>query len=191
MARLHGQLGRRIRVRLAAVLIVSAVCVAAMWVISYATPFWVHRDREYAGVIGGSLHRGRLWIGQNVTRYQTDPPPGRAVWRAGRFVRTLSIWRFDSPEWLAWIGIDWRWKTLRVPGPYAHVQHERNVCCPLWLPAALAAASGVLLGRPAWTERRRLRGGLCPTCGYDLRMSPQRCPECGSRAARGEPCATA
>jgi hypothetical protein len=44
----------------------------------------------------------------------------------------------------------------------------------------------LVLGR--WllrTRRNRLRTeqGLCPACGYDLRASPARCPECGAEAA--------
>ena len=45
---------------------------------------------------------------------------------------------------------------------------------------------GVTAAYPAWRlarfirERRRNRVGCCPTCGYDLRASPERCPECGA-----------
>ena len=51
---------------------------------------------------------------------------------------------------------------------------------PLWIPFLLFAAYPTLafIRGPLRRYRRRKRG-LCVTCGYDLRGSPKRCPECG------------
>jgi hypothetical protein len=39
---------------------------------------------------------------------------------------------------------------------------------------------GRLVQRLQTKEQRRLAKGLCPSCGYDLRATPLRCPECGN-----------
>ena len=55
-----------------------------------------------------------------------------------------------------------------------------NLVLPLWFLATGAAAvpTGRLLLRLA--ARRKVRSGLCLSCGYDLRATPDRCPECGA-----------
>ena len=57
-----------------------------------------------------------------------------------------------------------------------------------WLSAGLAAIyTAILLAgyfplRRSHQRQARWRAGLCPECGYDLRESKERCPECGSSA---------
>jgi len=56
---------------------------------------------------------------------------------------------------------------------------------PLWLLLLLALPAPALVARRALVSRRRAARGLCLACGYDLRGSISRCPECGTPMAAG------
>ena len=74
------------------------------------------------------------------------------------------------------------------PGRYVWV---KLLVVPYWmdiLTAALPLAGAAV--RAALRSRKR-RAGLCAACGYDLRATPGRCPECGAeprlRGAAAQP----
>ena len=70
-------------------------------------------------------------------------------------------------------GFGVNWTTI---GPFSN----RRLVMPSWfLVAAFAVPPVVWL--LLWRRRvRRIREHLCPKCGYDLRASSGRCPECGT-----------
>ena len=51
---------------------------------------------------------------------------------------------------------------------------------PYWSLVLLLSIPPLLVVRRARRRRWRQRHAQCPTCGYDLRATPDRCPECGT-----------
>jgi len=57
-----------------------------------------------------------------------------------------------------------------------------QISCPFWLALLLFAALPIVWCHKRWQGirvRNRRRSGQCLQCGYDLRATPKRCPECG------------
>ena len=116
---------------------------------------------------------GRFWLFENfygrlrVFIYLKCPQDEALQWRRGAPKEVLPAFLFAD-----WSGL--------------------TVCWEFSIPhAVVAAGTGIL---PAiWTItrvrrrlilRRRMKRGLCLQCGYDLRASPARCPECGTAIVR-------
>ena len=54
-----------------------------------------------------------------------------------------------------------------------------NIRVPLWIPTFLFGSLCCLCRPLHHRRRKRKKLGLCIHCGYDLRASKDRCPECG------------
>ena len=106
-----------------------------------------------------------------------DPPTSHAPWRS----RPVGRWNYGD----VWRTLGFRLVThrtltpSRVPG--GSVKGAAViVVVPYWFLAVATAVLPALRAR-RWLKRRRARGpGFCRACGYDLRASRDRCPECGT-----------
>ncbi|HSI33200.1 MAG: PQQ-binding-like beta-propeller repeat protein [Phycisphaerae bacterium] len=130
-----------------------------------------HTAEARAGV---TSERGRLSIGRSnavwhdVTRGPLVGDANAAVW----------LTRAPLPAELS-AQSPWGWlSSAHSSGTELGDQSVRAVVVPHWPLAALFALAPLAwLG--GWRDRRRYPAGHCRGCGYDLRATPGRCPECG------------
>jgi hypothetical protein len=209
------RLARRLFTLCSAVSLLMCVRLAGVWIASYHRPAdeeWVARaasgDRRPSGYRGG-FEIGRLyparptttsswayrWVGDGSV---ADLRPRRVVWRRagieeheGRFIprdgwRAMNVAGDRLPTYGRW-GAD---RVADAPRePVTEVPY-RVWRVPYWVPFVLLAALPLCWLSVLLRNRLRdadVRKGRCTTCGYDLRASPERCPECGTAAAAASP----
>jgi hypothetical protein len=177
---------RRLVNLLTALSLLLCVAAAALWVRSY-------RVSDAVLWADGSGERGAQTLSGTWVVVQTNVPhlPARLRWDSFDS-RLISVWETGSALSLPnRLGFGYRatllpTANLRVPNPEPGVVLQpvvvtRMFLVPLWLPAVLLALP------PASRLYRRVRpryaAGRCRTCGYDLRATPDRCPECGREPA--------
>jgi hypothetical protein len=189
-----GDMRRRLFTIFSAVSLVLCVAMCVMWVRSY----WVN----------DSFYSSRWWprgLTSNESAWWLLT--GRGVVGIGHRVQQA----VESPVQMAnfkplFIHRDYSWKRERPATPLRSSQasegifrrhgfryeddpfvlsgvngYYRECDAPLWAAAVLFAiipAAQLLTAR----KRRRLIGEHCRKCGYDLRATTDRCPECGRAA---------
>jgi hypothetical protein len=191
--RLITTIARSLRRLAASACAVLFLFVLASWIASYVRPHGVTVSgvREYAlfartGVIQFHYsiktdvvqHGWNAWAIEEVG-FQPADEPATVSWRY-RGPRVMFSQRRVYQEGEVLMG-------SYVPEPStgrttALGEWTRVIGVPHWpvaLVLALPTTWTALALRRRWIGRRRRRAGLCPRCGYDLRETPERCPECG------------
>lgn len=179
-----------------AALLSLLLCIAAsgLWVRSYAARDELHRITGRDAGHAGFVQEAQTWYatsGHVAYTVQATTWPSRGAsgddpaWR----------WEHGPPRWnpsrdtiprRLGFGAAAQAGIMSSTGIGATSFTYHAVWAPCWaiVAATAVAPAAWLITLTRWhRRRRRVRAGQCPVCGYDLRATPDRCPECGKLTA--------
>jgi hypothetical protein len=171
----------------ATVSLVLCVAALALWVRSHVGGDAIYRETDDgAGQTWRTVELvwwdGNICVGHTQLQPVAGPSgqrahPVRSRWRHARINGNAMM---DGP-----LMVDWDRSTFdllppeRGLTPYGS-KTLRWLAVRLWPMVCAAAILPSLWARQLARRRRDARAGLCPACGYDLRATPDRWPECGA-----------
>ncbi len=163
---------------------VLCVASAVVWARSYNVSYSFGRDFFDASTHteGGqrvSLASGRIYFSWDRFFVPPNAPerlPSREGWQLYRDPYWFAIRQKYGDDWLLWtVTKD------ATPAPKSFGRSEGwTVGFNLLMLVFLTAIAPTMWRVRFLRTKRRPRSGLCPSCGYDLRATPERCPECGN-----------
>ena len=132
--------------------------------------------------ISGTDRRGIAGLRNEVAIYHTIAAESDSS--VGQYQPHGVVWdRFAVSDTRATLGqtnsLGFGYESVRRPSQAGTIYHCHLVV-PLWFVLGIGSILpfGCIVRKRL--RRRRIRVGFCHVCGYDLRATPDRCPECGT-----------
>jgi hypothetical protein len=187
---------RRLLKLLTALSLLLCVAVVVLWVRSYRVRDDIelqtvdHRHRSfttyYFDLSGGSVFASRSRVAcLDEEQFAGTLAHSELGWqRATRPASSNTGKRMAAralgPGERRWAGFGLGYIQHRLgPPAYRIDTRSDSLWIPMWMLVALLSVPPACWLSQRW-QRGRKRAGLCSACGYDLRASPGRCPECGT-----------
>jgi hypothetical protein len=137
------------------------------WPVSSTSSFGISYRQGYL-VTPSSV--GLVWLKNPYMAVRGD-----FYFMSGRATFTIPPPQWDSP--VIFVG-----NALHPPGPFQGNLSLWNLRAPYWFVILIFAILPLVWALSAARHLRRANtsGAFCVECGYDLRATPERCPECGT-----------
>ncbi|CAN5572732.1 hypothetical protein BH09PLA1_BH09PLA1_02870 [soil metagenome] len=165
---------------------IACVAVTALWAVSYRTTC------AFAAL--GFLATDPRFL-------QSEPLPTQRLTMVQCWKGSVSFSRVYRPN--AYIDEGWSFITVPSRSTAGHsslsnlvrfgFQNELaadgrtiSIRFPAWVLSLVCSVLPLIWLSPGYRRRVRKRLGLCERCGYDVRATPERCPECGRSITRGD-----
>ena len=183
---------RRLLDLAAALSLLLFIASAVLWVRSFC---WAYVRWGHAGLSVAADHSAQRWCGAWYAGADSSAGVELIGGEPIRVMRFAERWPdpffgFSQGRWNA--GLEQgQWLGLRATlPPNVTVPPDFRYCyvvVPNWLPVVVSSLlPGASLARKQCQKRRSSRG-FCASCGYDLRATPDRCPECGHFPEKSRP----